>query len=153
VNHPDVFSQKSRLDAVFELVAGLEPGDPRQVHLTQYLCIRVAGFVEQSMRHLYYEHARRRSEPTVAQFVSRRLDRPGNLNAEALCQLAGQFSDTWARELREFLGEERKLAVDSVLNNRNRIAHGESTSLGLVQLRDWYGKIVEVVERIDQLTL
>ena len=152
MNNPDVVSLKGRLDSVFDFVSRLPPGDPGQALLTQYLCVRVSGFVERAMRYLYYEHARRRSQPTVAQFVSRRLDRSQNLNAERLCQLAGEFSDAWKVDLRAFIDEERNEAINSVQRNRNKIAHGESTDFGFVQLRDWYRKIVEVVDHIDTLT-
>jgi hypothetical protein len=68
---------------------------------------------------------------------------------EPLCQLVGEFSDAWEKNLRQFIDDERRTAINSVMGNRNRIAHGESTSLGFVQLKTWYEKICEVIEFID----
>lgn len=151
-----VQQQRDRLDAVFELVERLQKTDlpvdlstALTAHLTQYLCVRVTGFIERAARQIYSEHARLRSGPTVASFVSKRLERRYNFNAERLCQLAGEFDPSWGEDLRSFLGEDRKLAIESIMTNRHRIAHGESVSLGFVQLREWYKQVLQVVEHME----
>jgi hypothetical protein len=150
--HTELLAQKDKLDDLFHLVQKCPIGDPVQVHLTHYLCVRVCGFLERSIRQIYYEHARRRSAATIATFVSKRLARLPNPKSTALCQLAGQFSPVWATDLEAFLGEERKDAVDSIVNNRNNIAHGNSVTFGLASLRDWYKGVLEVVEFLEQQT-
>ena len=147
---PAVQQQRDRLDSVFDLVGKLTPGDPLQAHLVQYLCIRVSGFFEQATRQIYYEHARARSAATVARYVTRRLERTQNLNSERLCQLAGQFDPAWQTELEDFLEHAHREAIGSVLRNRNLIAHGESVSLGLHRLKNWYAKIIEVVDFLER---
>ena len=131
-----VQQQRDRLDAVFEFVERLQKTDlpvdlstALTAHLTQYLCVRVAGF------------------------ISKRLERRYNLNAERLCQLAGEFDPSWGEDLRSFLGEDRKLAIGSIVTNRHSIAHGESVSLGFVQMRDWYKQVLQVVEHMERQAL
>jgi hypothetical protein len=43
----------------------------------------------------------------------------------------------------------RKDAVDSVVNNRNRIAHGENVGISYVRIKEYYDRVVEVIELID----
>jgi hypothetical protein len=155
-----VQQQRDRLDAVFELVERLQKSElpvglltALTAHLTQYLCVRVSGFIEQAAQQILTEHARLRSGPTVASFVSRRLDRQQNLNSERLCQLVEQFDSSWGDDLRQFLGEDRKAAIESIVANRHKIAHGESVSLGFVQLREWYRQVLQVVEQMERQAL
>jgi hypothetical protein len=145
-----ITDQRRNLDDLLRLVAEREPDDPVQIHLTHYLCVRICGFLERSVAHIYQDHARRNSHASIASFVAKQLKRIPNPKAEMLCQLVQQFDDEWARDLRDFLGEERKDAIDSVVNNRNNIAHGYTVSFGLHTLRDWYVRIVEVVDFLER---
>lgn len=147
---PSILERKNRLGAAFDLVSKMTPGSREQAFLTEYLCIRVSGFFEQAITLIFYEHSRQYSSGTFARFVSRRLRRTTNLKSERLCQLVGEFSEQWEKDLRAFLQEDHRSAMGSVVTNRNKIAHGDSVSLGLHGLKDWYGKILDVVEFIEE---
>ena len=145
-----VQQHRDRLQAVFDLASGMVPGEPLQAHVVQYLCVRVQGLLEQSIQLIYFEHARTRSQPSVASYVGKALKRlPRNLSWDELCQLAGRFDPGWETQLRDFMKQEHKDAIRSVLTNRNKIAHGESVSLGLHQLKDWNARITDVVDYIE----
>ena len=83
-------------------------------------------------------------------FIENRLRRPGNLNTEQLLQFVGSFNPDWRSELEKFVAGERKDALDSVVANRNNIAHGESVSLTYVRIKDYYKYICEVLDFIDK---
>ena len=144
----EVRSQMDQLESLFRL-ASSQNDLQVQARLTEYLCVRVAGFVEQSARHVYYNHALRRSQPTIQRFVSTQLDRPQNLVSERLGQLVQSFAPQWKTDFDLFLTDERKSALNSVYGNRDRIAHGLGVSLGIAQLKAWYEKVVEIVEFLD----
>ena len=84
-------------------------------------------------------------------YVESRLGRLGNLNTEQLLQLVGSFDRDWHNKLEQFVIGERKDALDSVIANRNNIAHGESVSLTYMRIRDYYKRICEVVDFVDEL--
>ena len=63
-----------------------------QGHWGQYLCVKAAGFLEYSLQTIYAEFSERSSSPHVAQFVSDRLMRISNPNAERFLQTAGAFN-------------------------------------------------------------
>ena len=44
-----------------------------------------------------------------------------------------------------------KAAVNSIVTNRNKIAHGEDVSLGLAGLKDYYKSAKKLVERLEQM--
>lgn len=156
---PAIQQEIHKIDDLFDLVDGIQkaPGVPfplataAAAHLTQYICVRVAGFIEQSAREIYRAYALGRAgQSPLTRFVSTALERQQNLNAERLYQLAGRFDSNWEADLRVFMNEERKEALASILRNRHKIAHGDAVSLGVVQMKDWYKRVVEVVAFLEE---
>lgn len=74
------------------------------------------------------------------------MRRIGVLNAERLLQLVGRFDLNWRKELEEFIAGERKAALDSIVANRNQIAHGQSGDLTYARVQTYYANICEIVE-------
>ena len=142
--------QKQAIAALIAQAEALKPGDPLQAHVTHYICIRVSGFIEQAVIEIYSEYARLRGVE-FGRFAGRRLERNPNPNAENLCQLAGDFDRQWEEDLRSFLVlAGRRDAINSVVSNRHRIAHGESVSIGLWQMRDWYERVLEYIRFVEK---
>lgn len=144
-----VHRQQQAIDSLLAAASELPPGDPAQAYITQFACVRISGFIERAVVEIYYNYANAR-QPVFGRFASRRLDRQSNPNAENLCQLAGDFVSEWEAGLREFLEiNGRRDAINSVVTNRHRIAHGETANFGLSQLREWYEKVLEYVRFVE----
>ena len=121
-----------------------------QSDLARYLCVLVSGFVETAVAELAVEHCRSRSASSVLNYASTQLDRLQNLKSQKLVQVIGSFERNWSIELTKFMDGARKDALDSVIDLRNKIAHGESVSLSLGELRI-SRKIDEVIVFIEKL--
>lgn len=145
-------SQRNRLDAAFARVSNL-PVDQFEIRadFARYLCILVSGFLESVASDIAIDHCRGRSAPTVVRYVDSQLRRPGTLNSERLLQFVGAFSLDWRVALEEFIAGERKEALDSVVANRNNIAHGESVNLTFARISDYYRYICEVVDFLESM--
>lgn len=74
-----------------------------------------------------------------------------NLNAEQLLRFVSAFNVDWRNQLEDFITGERKEALDSVVANRNNIAHGESVNLTYARIRDYYRYICQVVDFLEDL--
>lgn len=146
-----VQSQRDRIQALFDAAAAVRLGDPVQAHLAHFLCIRICGFIERATEEIYSEYARARSQPRVARFVSRRLERV-DPRAERLYALAASFDTQWEVELKRVLEPDGRAAINSLVGNRNRIAHGENVSLGLDQLKSWHKRVLDYVSAIEGFT-
>lgn len=123
-----------------------------QGHWGKYLCVVAAGFVENGLQTIYSGFAREAASSQVALYVSSRLGRVTNPNAERFAQVAGSFSANWREELEEYLESEngsRKNALDSLMANRNKIAHGENSGISVARVRDFLDRCVEVLEFIE----
>ena len=145
----EVQRQADRLNALVAL-AEAQRDLQLQARLTEFICVRTAGFVEQSIQSIYFDFVRLRSPISVSSFVSRRLARVQNIKSERLRELVRDFDASWATGLDAFLTDERKQALNSVVTNRNKVAHGESVSIGLVQMKRWLSEVLEIVAFLEE---
>ena len=142
---------KQRLDATFERVRSVGSDPEIQSDFARYLCVLVSGYLENAVVELVVEHARKKGAPTLQRFVEQQTRRFTNVRAQRLQELLGSFNPDWRRDLEEFLVDERKDAVDSVIALRNNIAHGESVGLTYNRIDEYYRQVQLVVDRVRDL--
>lgn len=140
---------KSRLDAAFERIEDIDPGAlEARAHYARYLCVLVAGYVEQACKELAQEWCRQKASPTVGRYAASRLDKFQNPNPEKLLQLVGAFDSAWRETIEsDFVAE--LAAVGSVVGDRHLIAHGESTSITYERIRGYYDAIQRLVSHLE----
>jgi len=120
-----------------------------QSHWSRYLCVLVAGFLETSVRSIYSDFARKSASGKVANYVEAKLRPTLNLKMSGILQLTRAFSPEWAEQLSKNTEGERKAAVDSIVANRNQIAHGQPVEITYGRIKRYYDKVVEVLELIE----
>lgn len=113
--------------------------DPRVTSdIAQFLCIRAYAYFELSLKDIlkaYIDQAP--GDPNVAQFARRQLDqrRSRNLKHPQMLELIGEFNTQWKSKISDSTSSKLGNSLDSVVNNRNIIAHGELTAVFLT-IRD-----------------
>lgn len=147
----EVARLKQRLDATFQRVKGAGSDLELQSDFARYLCVLVSGYLEKAVAELLLEHARRAGGPTLQRFVELRTGRFANANAQRLQELLGTFDRDWQVSMNSFLVDELKDAVDSSVNLRNSIAHGESVGVTYQRISDYYVRVQKVIDRIADL--
>lgn len=147
----EVMRYRQRLDALFSRVSALSHDLELQAHWSRYLCILTSGFIEESVRILLSEYVQKRSDATISRYVNAQLDGFQNPKAGKILELLRVFDTDWAESVERFLGDERKDAIDSIVNNRHQIAHGRNVGISYVTIKNYYDKAVEAVEFIEQM--
>jgi hypothetical protein len=148
----EVNRQRNRLKAVFGRARSSIVADPEcQSDYARYLCILVSGFVETAVEELAIEYCRNRSQTSVFNYASNHLRRVQNLKSQKLLQLISAFHKRWYADLSSFIEDGRRDALDSVVNLRNRIAHGKPDSLSLATITQYFEKIDEIVVYLEGL--
>lgn len=141
--------QVSRLHRRIESTLARAPGPMADIEVqadfAKYFCILVSGFLENSLIALVLDFAQRRSAEEVGLFVERRLDHWTNPSSEKIVQLLGSFSSAWRIAIENYLVDERKDAVNSLVALRHKIAHGESVGTSLAQVKSYYATVLDVV--------
>ena len=157
MRNPRLVSQLDSLESLLDRTDDATAGNIELIgHWGSYLCILTAGFLENALREVYSAFASRASSPQVARFAAARLERISNPKAGRFVETARSFDPGWATDLEAFLdaeGSRRRNAIDSIMNNRNRIAHGEGTQVSVGRVRGWLPGCVQVVEFIENQLL
>ena len=126
-----------------------------QAHWARYLCVSAAGILENSVAEIYGAFVKGAASELVANFVEARLDQIRNPNAEKFVQIARSFKVSWGDDLEQFLkvDAQRKDAIDSIMNNRHQISHGNSSGITVARVSAYLDKAEEVLEFIETQTL
>jgi len=143
-------SMKDRLDVMFALAAKQVADEEVLSHWACYLCVLTSGFIEVSLKAILSEYVEARSHPDVTNFVVSRLQRITNLKEEKVYDLLAAFQPAWAEHFRLKRTDTQKAALNSVVANRNQIAHGHSVELTLARMKDYYRDIVAVLNLIEK---
>lgn len=147
----EVWRLRQRLEATIKRLDLVQADPELQSDFAKYLCILVSGYVETAVTELLLEHSRRNAAPTVQRYVEAQTRRLTNLNSERLQQLLGSFDPDWRQSLSLLLVDEKKDALDSVVNLRNRIAHGEFVGVTYQRITGYFTHIKPVVEKVAEL--
>lgn len=146
----EIHKQKQRLDGLFAQARKL-PEAEIQSHWSRYLCILVSGFLENSVEDCLTGYCTKRSDQAVANFVSAKLSSFQNPSMSKILDLFGSFNPQWKTAIEDATQGQLSDSVNSIVGNRNRIAHGESVSLSMGSLQNYYNDAAKVVEILQQV--
>lgn len=121
-----------------------------QSHWSRYLCILLSGLIENSIKEIYSDYIVKNSSKAVADYSIAYLSTVSNPKTEKILSIVGSFKKEWQQQLEIYvLDSGRKDAIDSVMANRNLIAHGKDVGLTLARLHQFYLRTIEVLEHIE----
>lgn len=141
---------RDQIDAVFALAKKQHADEETLSHWARYLCVLTSGYVEVALRSALREYVSALSHPNVVNYAESKLKGITNLNEESIYQLLGSFNPAWAELFRKRRSDAQKAALDSVVTNRNHIAHGRSVGLTLTPMAEYYREIVKIIEIIER---
>ncbi len=116
-----------------------------QSQLARFLCVLTSGLIEQALILTLAEYSQRRSHPTVARYVSANVSKIRNAKFEDILIILGNFSPKWREHFEETTSAEVKDAINSIVNNRNQIAHGGQTGISPVHYTEYYRRVKSFV--------
>lgn len=122
-----------------------------QSHWARYTCIVIYGYIEDSIREILKSYSGERCPRELLNFISNQLAGFQSANVENILRLAASFDKSWESALIHNIDDERRAAVNSIVGNRHRIAHGLDVSVTIHQLAEWYPKVNEVIDSLVTL--
>ena len=140
--------EKSLIDNLFVQLDSYNGDLYYEALLVYYLCIRVSGFLENSVRIIFSEYATSNCQGQVQEFVRNKLKRFPNPTWTEIVKLTGDFNKVWADNLKSVVTKEYRDSVESLSNNRNNIAHGQVSNITIRELKKYYTDIVFVIEKL-----
>ncbi|MDD1413501.1 MAE_28990/MAE_18760 family HEPN-like nuclease [Dolichospermum sp. ST_con] len=151
-----ILAHRRRIDNLFEKVACFtEPAI--QSEWSKYLCILVSGFIEESLRVLLEQYCKDKASPNIQKFVTKQIEDITNCNTEKIKKILEKFSSDWQSGFTNKIQEESKIndeiknAIDSVVQNRHKIAHGKSIGMTYSNISDYYKNVKKAVEILEEI--
>lgn len=146
---------KRQSDRILRLITTAEEsfdeGDEMRSHLAKYVCIQCSGFLENAVHYIYIDYVKKEtaSAPVIS-FSSVQLNKVNNPNSDKLKEIARSFCAEWEPLLNRFMMEEdRSSAINYIMKERHKVAHGKDSDITLSRIRGYHLKTVEVVEFIE----
>lgn len=143
-------AQQNKLDRLFELVRS-QADEETQSHLTKLLCIRVSGFLEITFKNLLLEYLDGTSPREIQNFVNHSFKNFTNLKNEKFISTLSFFSQEWVEKYRSEINEELASSLNSLISNRNNIAHGENDNITFRSIEKYYSDTKEVIEILKKV--
>ena len=146
----EVVRYKQELDSLFLKIANLPEDAEIRSHWARYLCIRVSGFLEVSVRSIYSQYAKDKSAPFVANYIEKQLSNFQNPNMDKILNLVRAFNPSWADRLEQVVEGEIKDAIVSIVATRHKIAHGDNVGITYIKMQAYYKNAVKLVELLEK---
>ena len=146
----EAFRYKQQLDTLFEKIADVGDDPEMQSHWSKYLCIRVSGFLEVSIRSIYTDYCKNKSAPFVANYIEKQLGSFQNPTMQKISDLTRAFSPQWADALDKFSEGEIKDSVGSIVATRNKIAHGDNVGITFTKIKQYYKNTILLIEFLEK---
>lgn len=135
----EITKLQSSLDKLFERAFALDAGSEVAGDINRYLCIRVAGFLEQSL----LASGRCVSESMAFSlgqtWALSWLERGPNPSRREVEKFVGRFSSAWGGEIATYLDvDQRGQRLNALVGIRNDIAHGKNQGVSAAQAFGYY---------------
>ncbi len=150
MNNLEAVRYKQRLDNSFKQISAFSGNIELQSQWARYLCVLVSGFLETAIRAIYGEFATKTASPYVANYVKYELHNFQNPKMGKILELTRAFNPLWADELKTATEGELSEQVDSIVANRNLIAHGRDVGITYPRIKKYYESAIKVVGLIEE---
>ncbi|QJD94367.1 hypothetical protein HH214_00010 [Mucilaginibacter robiniae] len=137
--------QEKKLDELFNMVQAVSDEEIK-AYLSKFLCIRTSGLLENALKGLLLEFVHGSSPQQVENYIGKSIRSLTNLKDEKIEYCLKSFSDEWHAKFCAKISEEQRSALNSVVTNRNNIAHGEVDNLTFKMMEGYYFKVKEVIQ-------
>lgn len=135
---------EKQLDSLFSEVSQVQEGEIIKAHLTRYLCVRTSGYLENVTRILIVHFCDGTSPKPINNYIAKRTKYITNLDFKRLKGLLSEFDINWSKEFEEKITDRQRSSINSVVSNRNNIAHGNQDSLTYRDMVNYYNDVKEV---------
>jgi len=142
--------QEKKLDKLFLLVKSIEDDEAKSL-LSKFLCVRTSGFIESSVKNLVNEFSNGTSPKQIQKYVSHKIKYATNLYPARIAELLGAFDTDWKKNFESQITDEQKAALNSIISNRNNIAHGENDAINFTSMESFYTHAKEVVAMLENI--
>ena len=143
------------LDSLFHDFENQKLDDYTASHIAKYLTVLCSGIFEDIFKNFilelsYKDTIRKEIKEFVFKQVQWSLQNP---KYPTLTSFLDKFNKKWSKKLNERIEEKNKAALSSIVNNKNLIAHGNSSNITFPQIKQHYEDSKIIIKQLDSIIL
>lgn len=120
--------------------------------LSRYLCLLISGYFEKVFKFYLLDYVSKNSNKQIEHYFSNKIKRINNFNMDMVRDTLKNFDENWDKEIKEIPKfSEYKESMDYIYTNRNKIAHGDDTTVVYRDLQIHYDKIRNFLENLEKV--
>ena len=107
--------------------------------LNKYLCVLISGYFEKVLVNQIITYSSKRTAPEIQHFLFDQLRHTTNIKKKKLEEILNGFTSVWVDGLNNWIDYDVFCsALGTIYDNRNKIAHGNNTSISIQTLTSSY---------------
>jgi hypothetical protein len=123
-------------------------------YLAGFLLVFICGTYEETIETILKERVAKLNDKCMIKYVSEHISNHfRNPSMNKVKNTLERFDKKWSEEI-EKIDSKNKMALDNIVNNKNGLAHGKSTTnLSIDNVIKYYEDSRSIIEKIDDLVL
>ena len=121
--------------------------------LAKIICIRISGLLEVAIKSRISDYSDNKTPKEIKRFLTQKFKDITNLKSSKLCDVLGTFSSDWKLSFEKEISENPQLksSLDSLITLRNDIAHGQTCSISLNNVQQYYNDVKIAIDLFDKI--
>lgn len=120
--------------------------------LNKYLCVLISGYFEKVLVNQIINYSSNRTAPEIQHFLMDQLKHTTNIKKKKLEEILNGFTTIWVDGLKSWIDyDEFCASLGTIYDNRNKIAHGDSTSIGIQTLLTSYNYFKSFFDELSKV--
>lgn len=143
-------NQERKLDELLKNIDTVTD-DELKAHLSKYFCVRISGYLENVLKILVANYSEGSSPRAVSNFLQNHLKSVTNLSEDKMQKVLLKFSEDWSTNFFEKVTEQQIQSLNSIISNRNSIAHGQQDNISYKVIGQYYLDLKEIVKHLRDI--
>jgi hypothetical protein len=151
---PLIREERDKLDKLLKLLRSLDPltESSQFSAISQYLCVRIAGYVEVGVDSLFEAYIDQHSrDPRLRSVALRYVGQVQSANYDKIRELLKAFDTQWADDFSRKVADKTRDNLRSLFEQRNRVAHGRSVDLDRPRLKEYLDAANSTLETLARI--
>ena len=134
-------------------LANSQSDDEVKSLLAKIICIRISGLLEVAIKSRISDYSDNKTPKEIKRFLTQKFKDITNLKSSKLCDVLGTFSSDWKSSFEKEISENQQLksSLDSLITLRNDIAHGQTCSISLNNVQQYYNDVKIAIDLFDKI--
>lgn len=161
MNCKDAEIKIERINFLFTYFEGHEFGGDEQLksHIAKYLTVLISGMYEDMIKRIinqlisnemFVENTPQFLKNFVLDKVDKSFRNPDQGNTKGFLK---SFNKEWPKNLNQIIDTKCWDALDSIVRQKNLIAHGNDSTITFDDIKEYYGNSIGIIKELDRLIL